>query len=85
MKKIESLTSEQELKLWQDIQKFLDIGRSCEPADRDLSESIFEKMYERIGEKKPYVWWVDSPAMVSIIINLLSEKKEDKENKIEPN
>ena len=73
MKKIESLTTDQEKAMVAYRNEWLKIGRSCEPADRATAERCLKAMYAAIGKKEPLIWWCDGPATGSIIRTVLRD------------
>ena len=71
---INELSPKQEKELIPFREKWLQIGLSCEPANKELAEQELTKVYsEYFSLKKPYFWWVDSPAMGMIVINILKQ------------
>lgn len=62
MKKIESLTEHQKSLLTEYRDKWMEIGLSCEPANRELAEKWCREAYI-IGGKEPpkQIIWADSP------------------------
>lgn len=60
-KKIETLTPEQEVLLQQTIDRWLSIGRSCEPIDMQKAEEVITEFYAKIGKPKPKIVKFDSP------------------------
>ena len=75
MKKIESLTPEQEKRLVEYRNKWLAIGRSTEPANRPAAEKAITRMYEILGHPKPRFWWSDGPAVGSLVRAILTDKE----------
>jgi len=73
MSRIESLTPVQEKQLEEYREDWLRVGRSCEPADRKTAEAAVFRMYEILGEPKPYVWWCDGPAVGSIVRTIIRD------------
>ena len=61
MKKIESLTKEQEARIPEFVNKWTKIGLCTEPADRPRAEDAVAACYERADLKKPKIFWADSP------------------------
>ena len=74
MKKIESLTAEQEKQLIEHREKWLAIGLSTERADKKTSERIIHGFYSKINEDQPKVWFCDSPMQAQLIMNLFDQK-----------
>ena len=66
-KKIKRLTTSQESRLVEYREEWLAIGRSTEPADRPKAEAAIGALYALIGEAPPYFWWVDGPAVGSLV------------------
>ena len=75
MKKIESLTPEQEQRLVAYRNKWLAIGRSTESANRPAAEKAITRMYELMGNPAPRFWWSDGPAVGSIVRTILTDEK----------
>jgi hypothetical protein len=74
LKKIESLTPEQETALVAYREECLAVGRSCEAADREAAETVFRSMYAALGMPAPYVWWCDGPAVGSMVRMILKNQ-----------
>ena len=75
MKKIESLTPQQEQAMLAYRAKWLAIGRSTEPANRPAAEKAITRMYELLGHAAPRFWWSDGPAVGSIVRTLITSEK----------
>ena len=75
MKKIEKLTSEQELALIEFKKKWFAIGSCAEPADRPRAEAAIAAMYARIEKPKPRFIWVDSPATAALAMTVLRDER----------
>ena len=77
---IEKLTPEQEEQLQLDVQKWLDIGRCTDRADREVTENALVKMYEKMGRDKPHIWWCEGPSEMMETREILAafEKKSAK-------
>lgn len=75
MNKINSLTPAQEKALVAYREKWLKIGRSTEPSNREAAEKAITRMYELIGKSKPRFWWCDGPAVGSMVRAILSDPK----------
>lgn len=71
MGRIEKLTEEQEVLLQDTLNKWLTIGRSCEPLNMDKVNLIVEDFYRRIGKEKPLILKFDSPYSCMIAIAML--------------
>jgi len=71
MKKIETLTQEQEQQLIAHRNEWLSHGRSTEPMNRELAVEGLKYFYKRLNEKEPFFWFCDSPMQAQIIMNLL--------------
>jgi len=62
LKKINSLTPDQELKMAEFRDKWLGIGFSCQPADRVTAVIGVNEAYQSAGMEPPkYIIWLDSP------------------------
>jgi len=61
MKKMEDLTPEQESKLQDYVEKWINIGLSITPADHSKAESAMTAAYKNAGLKAPAFIWLGSP------------------------
>ena len=75
---INELTPEQEKLLETYRDKWLQIGLSCEPADRDTAERVIKKIYAYLEKKEPKIIWCDSPLSANYMINILKNLRLDK-------
>jgi len=74
---IESLTPEQEAKLKEYRDKWLDYGLKTEPADRVMAEAAIPTAYTQEGLKEPlFKIWFDSPWQGAIAASVISEVAE---------
>ena len=78
MKKIESLTAEQEVRLKQVLAEWLEIGRSTHVINRDEAEKSITAFYEKIGKKKPMYFWFPSPLQCMLGLAATKLMSEDK-------
>ena len=77
IQKIQALTAAQERDLVAYREEYLAHGRSTQPSDRATTERVIRAMYQEIGEREPYVWWVDGPATGSIIRAIIMDNLRD--------
>ena len=70
MRRIESLTAEQERQLVAFREEWLRHGLSTAPADRKRTEEIITDFYRQIGKTKPYFWWSDGLMVSQLAMNL---------------
>ena len=77
MKKLESLTKEQEALIPIVRQEWLDqFFKNKGNLNKELLEKQIGWMYDRLGFKMPFVWYCDSPMMIQTIINTLKANKD---------
>ena len=71
MKKINKLTDKQELGIieWRD--HCIDIGRRTDSVDKKNTEKAWTQFYQKLGLKRPYYWYCQSPLQANVIINIL--------------
>jgi len=69
MKKIESLTKQQEQDLIEFRQKALEVGLSTEPANFEVAERIIKEFYRRLEKPEPEIIKVSSPLEAEKLIN----------------
>ena len=72
---IDKLTPEQEKKVSEYLNKWLEIGRSTKPIDKKATTDSIKWLYE-FGNynKTPYMWFCDSPMQMQLIINILENE-----------
>lgn len=75
MKKIEKLTPEQIAKFPEYIKKWIKIGLSTEPANKEKTEKAIEEMYKIAGLQKPKIIWYDSPLSQGMTRAIILEKQ----------
>jgi hypothetical protein len=74
---INELTKEQEAKIPEYLEIYLNIGLSTEPCDRVKAEAAITASYEYLKLPKPTFVWADSPFKGRIIAAQLAEGKMD--------
>jgi hypothetical protein len=72
MKKIESLTPEQEQQMIEFREEWRAIGLQSGPVDVDRVRPTINDFYDRIGKSAPYIWRCESPLTAQLIMNLIS-------------
>ncbi len=72
--KIESMTEDQERKMYEYREAQRLRGISCGRADRQKAVKAINFFYEKLGRKSPMVWICDSPYMAQIWINIFKGK-----------
>ena len=71
---IKSMTKEQEERLPVYLNKWLEVGRSTQPIDREACKESVKWCYEFAGHKvTPYMWFCDSPIKNYGVENMLAE------------
>ncbi len=71
MRKIEKLTSQQELDLIRFRERMWSQGVSCQPFDRATAEQAITEAYATIGQAKPKFFWMPSPMSCSLALYVL--------------
>ena len=79
MKKITKLSAEQESRLIEFRETWLQHGLSCAPADFETGDEIIRGFYRRINKPNPIILHFSSPIMCEMAVNfvfeILAEKK----------
>jgi hypothetical protein len=80
MLKLDKLTPLQEQQLIEFRQECLNIGLSTNRIDRTKNQESINYIYKKYLNinKEPYIWYVDSPLMYNLIINILYNISDDK-------
>jgi hypothetical protein len=71
-RKIEKLTPEQERRIVEFRQKWLDIGLCCDPADFETGDEVIRGFYARIGKPEPLILHFSSPMMSELAANVVN-------------
>ena len=71
VKKIDSLSPDQERQLVAFRSEWLQRGLSTEPASRTSAEATITDFYRQIGRPAPYFWWSDGVMVSQLAMNLL--------------
>ena len=74
---INELTEAQKARFPEFIKKWIDIGLSCEPADRKEAEKGIVEMYKTAGLKKPKIVWCTSPLSQGITRQIVQKLEAD--------
>jgi len=70
--KLNKLTDSQEKQLIDFREKYLKLGLSTQPINKEKSETIIKEIYkEYLGIDSPHFWFCDSPMQAQLIINIL--------------
>ena len=70
--RIDKLTDSQEKQLIDFREKYLGLGLSTQPINKEKSKEIIKEIYkEYLGLDNPYVWYCESPLQAQLIINIL--------------
>lgn len=77
VKKIDSLTPEQEALQQKVFDNALLVGTSTAPALRQQAEEAITELYKQIGSEKPEYIWVQSPAAACVAQAMLCEPAND--------
>ena len=72
--KIEKLTPKQKAKIPIYLKRYFDKVYHAQPINKKLCEDSICYIYEKFGYKKPFIWYVESPLMAQIIVNILTDK-----------
>src|SRR5690606_15402867 len=73
VKIIKEMTKKQEAMISVYREKFLNIGLSTEPGNKELAKEAISDCYRLLGKEKPkYFFWFDSPMAAIIAANFLS-------------
>ena len=78
MKKIEKLTPEQEARFPEFVRKWIDIGLSTQPADRERAERAIAGLYGLAKLRQPRVIWLPCPisaALSAVCYSALIKKR----------
>ena len=75
--KIEKLTTEQESRFTEFVDKWTKVGLSTEKANRKETEKAIRKMYRVAGLKSPKIVWCDSPLSQGITRNIVLKLEAD--------
>ena len=77
MNEILTMTQKQEHRLMEWREEWLQIGLSCEPADRPGAEDALRRLYKTQGISEPRtILWAQSPWQASIMSALLDNKNQ---------
>ena len=71
--KIMKLTTEQEVRLEEWREEWLQVGLCTDPADRPRAQSAITAMYACLDKPAPIFLWFDSPMSCQLVMHLLSQ------------
>ena len=71
MRKIETLTAQQEQRLIEFRDEWRDIGTCCEPADFETGDRIIRGFYARLNKEAPIILHFSSPAICELAVNFV--------------
>ena len=69
--KIKKLTPEQEKRLVEFREEWLNIGLCCAPADFETGDEVIKGFYKRLGKNEPVILHFSSPAMCELAVNFV--------------